>query len=184
MQRGLDLWVFSYLGNGMNMADICNLKWKDIDTKSNKLSFVRQKTVRTRKGNQQTIRVHLFAESWEIINRWGNQDRKPNDNVFPFISDSMTAERQRNVVQQVTKSTNKYMQKIADDLGITRRLGTYVARHSFVTVLLQSGANLSFIKEKIGHASTRTTEIYAGSLEGADTQMYIDALLPKPKSEQ
>jgi site-specific recombinase XerD len=179
MQRGLDLWVFSYLGNGMNMADICNLKWKDIDKKSNKLSFVRQKTVRTRKGNQQTIRVHLFRESWEIINRWGNPDRKPNDNVFPFISDSMTAERQRSVVQQVTKSTNKYMQKIADDLGITRRLGTYVARHSFVTVLLQSGANLSFIKEKIGHASTRTTEIYAGSLEGADTQKHIEALLLK-----
>ena len=106
MQRGLDLCIFSYLGNGMNMADICNLKWKNIDTKSNKLSFVRQKTVRTYKGNQQIIRVHLFAASCEIINRWGNPDRKPNDNVFPFISDVMTTERQRSVVQQVTKSTN------------------------------------------------------------------------------
>lgn len=70
------------------------------------------------------------------------------------------------------------MRQIADQLDIKRAVGTYVARHSFVTVLLQSGANLSYIKEKVGHASTRTTEIYAGSLENAETQEFIKALLP------
>lgn len=178
MQRSLDLWVFSYLSNGMNMADICNVRWKDINRETNKLIFVRQKTVRARKGNQQTIQVHLFQESWDIIARWGSDEGKSTNYVFPFLDDTLSPERKKRVVQQVTKVTNKYMRQIADQLGINRAVGTYVARHSFVTVLLQSGANLSYIKEKVGHASTRTTEIYAGSLENAETQEFINALLP------
>ena len=184
MQRSLDLWVFSYLSNGMNMTDICSLRWKDLDLSAKSLVFVRQKTTRARKGNQQIIQVHLFDESLAIIERWGDKSNKSAGYVFPFLDDNMSPERKKRVVQQVTKTTNYNMKQIADKLGINRAVGTYVARHSFVTVLLQSGASLAYIREKVGHASTRTTEIYAGSLESAETHQLLTALLPKPISDE
>ncbi len=49
-QRARDLWVFSYLSNGMNLADVCALHWSDLDPKTNKLNFVRKKTARSKKG--------------------------------------------------------------------------------------------------------------------------------------
>ena len=37
-----DFWVFSYIANGMNMADICRLKYKDVSKET--FSFIRHKT--------------------------------------------------------------------------------------------------------------------------------------------
>ena len=37
-----DFWMFSYLCNGMNMADICRLKYKDVTKET--FSFIRHKT--------------------------------------------------------------------------------------------------------------------------------------------
>uniref|UniRef100_UPI003567D125 tyrosine-type recombinase/integrase n=1 Tax=Parabacteroides merdae TaxID=46503 RepID=UPI003567D125 len=42
-------------------------------------------------------------------------------------------------------------------------LTTYVARHSFATVLKRSGVNTTLICEALGHSSERVTQIYLDS---------------------
>jgi integrase len=42
---------------------------------------------------------------------------------------------------------------------------TYVARHSYATVLKRSGANISYISESLGHSNLKTTENYLASFE-------------------
>lgn len=44
--------------------------------------------------------------------------------------------------------------------GITRRITTHMLRHSFATHLLEQGVSLRHIQILLGHASTKTTEIY------------------------
>lgn len=176
-QRARDLWVFSYLSNGMNLADVCALRWSDLDPKTNKLTFVRKKTARSKKANQSKIVAKLFPESWAIIERQGNKDPKPTSYVFPFLDTSMSAERQKAVIHQVVKLTNKWMQRIGKTLQIESDVNTYAARHSFATILLQSDAPLAFISQSLGHTNLKTTQSYLGSFEDEKTKGYLDALL-------
>jgi integrase len=176
-QRARDLWVFSYLSNGMNLADVCALRWSDLDPKTNKLNFVRKKTARSKKGNQSKIVAKLFVESWAIIERQGNTDKRPASYVFPFFDASMSAERQKAVIHQVIKVTNKWMKRIGQTLQIDGDVNTYAARHSFATILLQSDAPLAFISQSLGHTNLKTTQSYLGSFDDEKTKSYLDALL-------
>ena len=174
-QRARDLWVFSYLSNGMNVADICALRRSDLDTKTNKLNFVRKKTARSKKGNQSKIVAKLFPESWAIIERQGNPDKRPAAYVFLFSS--MSAKQQKDAIHQVVKQINKYMSRIGQTLGIDGHVNTYAARHSFATILLQSDAPLAFISQSLGHTNLKTTQSYLGSFDDEKTKGYLDALL-------
>jgi len=173
-QRSRDLWVFSYLCNGMNINDICRLKWQDIQ--SDKLTFVRQKTMRSRRSKQTHIKVTLFPETVAIIERWAEKDRRPRKHIFPFLENDMAPLRERIIISQVIKITNQYMRAIAKQLEIQSDVTTYSARHSFATILLQSEAPLAFISQSLGHTSISTTESYLGSFDDEKTKKYLTAL--------
>lgn len=57
------------------------------------------------------------------------------------------------------------MSEIGRELKIPIKLTTYVARHSFATVLKRSGVPTSIISESLGHSSERVTQIYLDSFE-------------------
>lgn len=69
------------------------------------------------------------------------------------------------------------MKRIAQKLEIDITLTTYVARHSFSTVLKWSGAPIEFISEALGHHDTKTTGHYLDSFEDSVKQQYSQFLL-------
>ena len=50
-----------------------------------------------------------------------------------------------------------------EKLGIDKKATTFVARHTFSTVMKRSGASTEYIQEALGHADTKTTENYLDS---------------------
>lgn len=156
--KARDFWVFSYLCNGINIKDLCFLKWHNVD--ETKITFVRAKTARSKKSNQRMITPVLTDKMKAIIEKWGNKKQSSNDYLFPILEPNLTAERERDLIQYFTKTTNKWMKKIATDLGIKINLTTYVARHSFSTIIKRAGGSTEFIKESLGHEDTKTTELY------------------------
>ncbi|MBD2704955.1 site-specific integrase [Spirosoma sp. BT702] len=175
-QRAHDLWLFTYYCSGLNMADLCRLRWRDVDIKANCFFFVRQKTKLTRKGDRMPIRVPLRDETWAIINRYSDKGRDPDTYVFSFLEGTQTEKRAKQIVEQVVKQTNKWMRRIGQKLNIDGDLVTYTARHSYATTLLRNGAPVSMIGQQIGHTQSRSTEHYLGAFEDEDVQIYLNSL--------
>lgn len=171
--RAKDYWVFLYLSNGMNVKDFCLLKWENIEGEF--LTFQRAKTKRSNK-EQKTIKVALKAETKAIIQKWGQPSLSKQAYIFPHLQEGMTAEREREVYQQLTKLINKYIKQIANEVGINKPVTSYYARHSFATVLKRSGAKVEMISELLGHSSVGITESYLDSFEDEQIQKETDAL--------
>lgn len=156
-----DLWIFSYLCSGMNMSDICRLKFKNISGTS--IIFIRHKVSHKRK--LKPIQVELNDYLQKIIDRWGNTNRSPDTYIFSILTSKMDEKRRLRVIAQTIQMCNKYMRDIAKKIEIDESISTYSARHSFASVLKLAGEDIAYISESLGHTNIQTTENYLSSFD-------------------
>lgn len=160
-RKGVDFWIFSYFCNGMNMADVCHLRFRDLP--EGFVIFDRVKTRYTQR-NKKSIVVISRVEIKAIIDRWGNKPGNPNDFVFPVLRDGLTAQQVQDRIHDFIAEVNSGLAAACADLGIPK-ITTYSARHTYATILKNKGASISFLKEALGHADERTTENYLDSFD-------------------
>lgn len=173
MEMAKDYWIFMYLSNGMNVKDLCLLKWQDID--GNMLTYKRAKTGRN-STERKTISVALKADSFEIIKKWSIPSLNKEAYIFPHFGHKMDAVQMRKTGKQLIKKINKYVKRIAAAEGINKTVTTYYARHSFATVLKRSGVQTEMISELLGHSSMSVTESYLDSFENEQIHDKTDSL--------
>ena len=148
----IDLFTFSYLAAGINFGDIARLTKDNI--LENRLIYIRKKT-------QKQIKVLLQEQGIKLIQKYSMPD---NPYLFPILSSFHKTEQQKvNRIHKIIAKVNKSLKEIGERLNIPIDLTTYVARHSFATVLKRSGVNTSLICEALGHSSERVTQIYLDS---------------------
>jgi len=172
-EKAKDLWFFMYLCNGINVKDLCLLKYENI--KADIIEFERAKTART-KRTVEAIRVVITEDAKAIIEKWGNKKKDPKNYIFPVLEKGLTPTREHKLIQQITKLINCHTKAIAKELGIAANLTTYAARHSFATVLKRSGVSTEFISEALGHNNLRTTQSYLAGFEDESKRETIKAL--------
>lgn len=180
--KAKSFWVLSYLLNGINMKDLCLLKYKNMS--GDRISFIRSKTQRSRKKDLSPIVVILTKQSISLINKLKANPIAEENLIFDILSKDQSAIEQDKKLHQFIKTTNKYMKRIAEDLKINKPLTTYVARHSFSTVLKRSGAPIEFISEALGHSNITTTQSYLDSFEDDSRRKYTNALLNFEKTNE
>jgi site-specific recombinase XerD len=151
-------WFFSFSCNGMNIKDILNLRFKDLQSDS--LSFYRAKTINTNKANLKPVIVILTNFAKQVIEQYGNDNNSPENYIFPIIDRSQSKERQHLQNQNFTRFINQHFKKYAASLGITSEVSTYWARHSFATRAIRNGASLEFVSEALSHSNLQTTKGY------------------------
>ena len=162
----IDLFAFSYLTAGINFVDISNLRQSDVI--DNRLSYIRQKT-------KKVIAIPLQPKAFELIEKYKQSD---NPYLFPILSKFHKTEQQKaNRRHKVIIKVNKRLKEIGKELNIPIDLTTYVARHSFATVLKRSGVSTSIISESLGHSSEKVTQIYLDSFENSQIDAAMANLL-------
>ena len=155
-----DLWLFIYFCNGLNVADLISLKFSDIQ--NGEISFIRKKT-KDRTRDVKRIYAAITPKMYSIINKWGN-DPKKSVYIFPFLKPGDSAWEHEKKKKNLTKLINKRMKMIGEKLNLGK-ITTYVARHTYATVLRNEGVPISIISPMLGHSSVTTTEIYLADLE-------------------
>ena len=127
-----DVFVFSYLGGGINFTDISNLRPENIV--ENRIQYVRQKT-----GKKMSFQ--LVDEASSILLKF-NQSSKQAGYLFPILDTRIhkTCIQKQNRIHKNLVRINRELKRIAELAQINMNLSTYVARHSFATILTHIAA--------------------------------------------
>lgn len=159
MELSKDIFMFSYLCGGINFTDIANLTQANIV--QGRLHYIRQKTGKV-------IKIGIPQEAMQIIEKYSKESK---GYLFPILNSQMhkTALQKQNRIHKILGKINKNLKLLAAQLGVKTNITTYVARHSFASVLKKSGVNIALISEALGHSDVTTTQIYLDSFD--DEQM-------------
>ena len=158
LELAKDLFMFSYLSAGINFTDMAKLTYGNI--LNGRISYYRQKT-------KKLITFQLQPMATEIVEKYSKKNARPNDYIFPILDRKVhkTDIQMRDRIHKSLRATNNALRKIGEKLELPIDLTTYVARHSFATVLKRSGVSTSIISESLGHSSERVTQIYLDSFD-------------------
>ena len=88
----------------------------------------------------------------------------------------MTPQKQDDTIGLLVHLINDHMKQIALELEIPKSITTYYARHSFATILKNSGVSTEFISEALGHTSLETTKNYLAGFEQDAIRKATDVL--------
>lgn len=155
MERlAIDLFTFSYFMAGINFIDMAYLQKSDFV--DNHIRYHRKKT-------KKLINIPILPKAMEIINKYQNED---SPYLFPILSPFHKTEVQKaNRLHKVLAKVNKHLKELGKELKLPMPLTTYVARHSFATVLKRAGVATSIISESLGHSSEHITQVYLDSFD-------------------
>ena len=128
---------------GLRRSELLNLKPLDIDSKRN-LIFIYQA-----KGKKDRI-APLSPKILEMLRSY-YQGYKPSIWLF---------EGQSKGEQYSAKSLQSVLKNAVLKAKINKPVTLHWLRHSYATHLLESGTDLRYIQELLGHRSSKTTEIY------------------------
>lgn len=135
-----------FYNTGMRLSEVINLKDHQVNSFNHALKILG-------KGNKERI-VPISPELLSAIKNY-QQER---NYLFGEKSDFLFLNEKGNPLypKQVYLSIKKYLTQVTT----IQKRSPHVLRHSFATHLMNNGADLSAVKELLGHSSLAATQIY------------------------
>ena len=134
--------IMTIYSGGLRISELINLKVKDIDSD--------RMQIRISQSKGKKDRYTLLSKKTLITLRQYFKEYKPKEWLFEGESGG----------QYSTTSVEKILKRALIATGIKKRITVHSLRHSFATHLLESGTDLRYIQNLLGHSSSKTTEIY------------------------
>jgi integrase len=140
-----DMVLFT-LNSGLRAGDLFDLKWEGVDLEGRRMTLVMQKS-------KKVLKAPLNDVACGILQSWHAQKKCP----YVFYN-QLTGDRFRDLKASLGKAVKS--------AGI-EHFTWHVARHTFVSRLIQAGVDIVTVKELAGHSSINTTMRYAHTNEEA-----------------
>lgn len=128
--------------SGLRISEALNIKATDIDSERMLIHIKNAKGKKDRYTLLSSKVLGLLREYYSLY--------KPKTFLFEG----------QNGGQYNSRSAQLVLQECAAKVGITKRISLHTLRHSFATHLLESGTDLRYIQDLLGHSSPKTTMIY------------------------
>lgn len=131
---------------GIRKSELLGLKWVDVD--------FGQKIIKVfGKRNKERLIPLLDEVALEL-----DDFKKITSQYFTSISSKIFIDKNANELSQsiVYKLVNMYLSKVSTK----HKKSPHILRHTFASHLLNSGAEISAIKELLGHESLASTQVY------------------------
>jgi integrase/recombinase XerD len=136
----LILWVV--YSCGLRRSEVTNIRLSDLDRS--------RKIVHIKEGKGQMDRIVPVSDKvWARIDEY-------LESYAPKVWLFEGADKKKYSVESVYQIFKAALRKA----GINRDVGIHSLRHSYATHLHESGLDIRYIQELLGHKSTKTTEIY------------------------
>jgi integrase/recombinase XerD len=135
--------LFLVYSAGLRVGEVVRLKLEDIDSSRMLVKVNKGKGAKDR----YTLLSHVALEQLRKYYRL----YKPETWLFvgSKVGDHITE-----------RSVQRVFEECCTKAKISKEVSVHTLRHSFATHLLESGVDLRYIQELLGHASSKTTEIY------------------------
>lgn len=153
-----DIFLFSYYSAGINFTDIASLRPSNI--KNGIVHYQRHKTGKS-------MCFPITEHNVVILNKY-MPFPKTEGYIFPILDSEkhQTPQQVYNRLHKVIIEVNHNLDTLGKMAGV-EGLTTYVARHTYATVMKRAGVDLAIISETMGHSDIKTTQIYLDSFEDA-----------------
>jgi integrase len=177
VDEAIAFWVFSYLGNGLNLADMAYLRYDKhyFESGMTELKFVRQKTIDTADEDIEVI-IPLIPEIKSIIKKHGSPPEFDSF-VFPqILQGESDPETNKKSISRWNSNIRDRLRAACKVLGIEKTPSMTWARHSFATNLTIAGISERYIGQAMGHTKKSVTQGYIG-LFPPDKRMEFNKLL-------
>lgn len=130
MQHVRDLFVFACY-TGLAFTDLSHLSKSDMKIDENGSEWI----IKSRQKTKIVSHIPLLPIAKEIWEKY--------DYHLPALSN---------------QKYNSYLGEIADVCGIQKHLHSHLARHTFATILLNSGVDMVSVSKILGHSNSKITE--------------------------
>lgn len=151
-----DMFVFACYAGGIRISDLLQLRWSNL-VDGTHLSFQTQKT-------NTTIPVKVPDKGLAIIKKYRKPDSRPQDFIFPLFDAKKDYSDPVELLKAISSATayaNKDIAYLTDAAGIEKKVSFHTSRHTFATLGLRKGIRIEYVSKLMGHASVKTTEVYA-----------------------
>jgi len=159
-----------------------SLKWSNINWDNNTIRIIS-----ARKHGLKYRDIPIFADFRKLLETWKAEDRK---RIQGFKGSRVQAKEDKeleirlkdmNIINYKNGpviSLKRSWNRARNKAGITRAIRPYSYRHAFVSMLLDSGADLKSVSELVGHSNTALTlQVY----QHTNRQMHKSAIEKLPK---
>ena len=159
LEQVKDCFIFSCF-TGLAHADLKRLTPQNIVTGSDHNLWIKI----NRKKTNSLCSIPILPTTSKLIEKYKNNPHCIKNNLLlPVLSN---------------QSMNAYLKEIADICGITKRLSSHLARHTFATTItLNNDVPIETVSKMLGHSTINITKIYARLLDkkvGQDMQHLQD----------
>ncbi|RIV30368.1 integrase [Flagellimonas lutimaris] len=142
-------FIWAKLAGGLRIGEAINLRIDDIDSG--------RMLIHIKGGKGKKDRYTLLSPSFLKILREYYKQFRPKEYLF----------QGQKALKYSASSAQSVLKKAVISSGIRKKVTLHTLRHSFATHLLESGTDIRYIQELLGHNNPKTTMIYTHETENS-----------------